>query len=79
MSATEEKPTVDQNARAYGLAHSALLIEIFKRLLENEPMIPKDAKEIFDKVEQALLGGGTDISSAAVEHVRHIRRALPIK
>jgi hypothetical protein len=60
----------DMHSRAYGLAHSAIIIELLKNLLAQGHIIPADAKSILTKAGQSLISKGTDVSAVASEHVK---------
>ena len=65
----------DEHSRAYGLAHSVIMIELLKALLKHERLIPKDVHELLTSARNSLASYGTDVATAAAEHVKIIGEA----
>lgn len=66
----------DEHSRAYGLAHSAIIVELFKLLLKNGQLIPKDVQALLTNAGKTLGAQGTDVAAAATEHVKMIGEAV---
>ena len=68
----------DPHSRAYGLAHSAILVELLKALLQHERLSPIEVRTLLAKAERAVAAHSTDTAAAAEQHIKMIGEAVGV-
>lgn len=75
---TWESVMNDRHSRAHGLAHSAIIVELLKALLERGLVTRKDVHTLLTKAGQSLVPHGAETARAAAEHVKMIGEAVGV-
>ncbi|MGO8846641.1 MAG: hypothetical protein ACLQFI_15155 [Methylocella sp.] len=75
---TLEKIMEDVHSRAYGLAHSAILAELLRALINSNTLSASDVLALLTNAGQVLASKGTDVAAAATEHVKLIGEAVGV-
>jgi hypothetical protein len=75
---TQEKIMEDVHSRAYGLAHSEILVQLLHSLINSNTLSTNDVLALLTNAGQALASKGTDVAAAATEQVRLIGEAVGV-
>ena len=68
----------DVHSRAYGLAHSEIIVALLRSLIKSKDLSTDDVKALLASAGQTLELKGTDVAAAATEHVRLIGEAVGV-
>ncbi len=62
----------DEHSRAFGMAHTQILIELLRKLISQQTLTESDARALLESAGNALGRKATDVAHAAMVHVRLI-------
>ena len=68
----------DVHSRAYGLAHSEIIVELLRSLIKSNTLSANDVLALLTNAGQTLASKGTDVAAAATEHVKLIGEAIGV-
>jgi hypothetical protein len=68
----------DTHSRAYGLAHTQILVELLRKLIQSRILTDSDVRTLLESSGRALETKGTEVAAAAMTHVQLIGEAVGV-
>jgi len=68
----------DEHSRTLGLAHTQILIELLKKLIDSRALSKSDVRALLESAGNALLSKRTAVAEIATEHVRLIGEGVGV-